>query len=394
MQYSVSLLHEALTVAAWIMMLLLGYREMKKYDKLYEEPNDEEEEAEEREYFFYKPRSFWYRMLIITILFVTFGCVGGDFLHNQVIYDMNVRSDHPIHFENIYVLLIKGLPTNYYLWRFCVWGTAAFLLFKILDEIKSDLDFSFFVFTLMLMNHFPNLRQTLGFMMMFYGYVLMFRSAEDTMPQKLVVGIILLIFSTFFHSTILVFIILSLLLFIPGTKSLPIVIVSLIAFPFLYDITKELSTQFVGLVSSNDMMQEKATKYIESSFRVELNIRGFLKLFINRLPVLMLFFYGIKKVLIEKVEVSYMEKHLLMLTYMLIYISCLFFNNNVSAYLSQRFWDAACYPLTIFAMVFLRNYSGNLYVKVTMYAFLISNIFNMAYSLYTIDNFNANANSF
>ena len=392
MQYSVSLIHEALTVIAWIVMLLLGYREMKKYEKLYEEADYDEEE--EREYFFYKPRSFWYRMLILTILFVTFGCVGGDFLHNQVIYDMNLQSDHPIHFEDVYVLLIKGLPSNYYVWRFCVWGMAAYLLFKILDEIKSDLDFSFFVFTLMLLNHFPNLRQTLGFMMMFYGYVLMFRSAEDAMPQKLFMGIILLILSTFFHSTILVFIILSLLLFIPGTKSLVVVIVSLIAFPFLYDITKELSTQFIGLVSSNDMMQEKATKYIESSYRVELNIRGFLKLFINRLPVLMLFFFGIKKILIEKVEVSYMEKHLLMLTYTLIYVSCLFFGNNVSAYLSQRFWDAACYPLTIFAMVFLRNYSGSLYVKVVMYAFLISNIFNMAYSLYTIDNFNANANSF
>ena len=392
MHYSVSLIHEALTVIAWIVMLLLGYREMKKYDKLYEEAGYEEEE--EREYFFYKPRSFWYRMLILTILFVTFGCVGGDFLHNQVIYDMNLQSDHPIHFEDVYVLLIKGLPPNYYVWRFCVWGMAAYLLFKILDEIKSDLDFSFFVFTLMLLNHFPNLRQTLGFMMMFYGYVLMFRSAEDAMPQKLFMGIILLICSTFFHSTILVFIILSLLLFIPGSKSLAMVIVSLIAFPFLYDITKELSTQFIGLVSSNDMMQEKATKYIESSYRVELNIRGFLKLFLNRLPVLMLFFFGLKKILIEKVEVSKMEKHLLLLTYMLIYVSCLFFGNNVSAYLSQRFWDAACYPLTIFAMVFLRNYSGSLYVKVTMYAFLISNLFNMAYSLYTIDNFNANANSF
>jgi len=392
MQYSVSLIHEALTVIAWIVILLLGYREMKKYEKLYEEADYDEEE--EREYFFYKPRSFWYRMLILTILFVTFGCVGGDFLHNQVIYDMNLQSDHPIHFEDVYVLLIKGLPPNYYVWRFCVWGMAAYLLFKILDEIKSDLDFSFFVFTLMLLNHFPNLRQTLGFMMMFYGYVLMFRSAEDAMPQKFFMGIILLICSTFFHSTILVFIILSLLLFIPGTKSLVVVIASLIAFPFLYDITKELSTQFIGLVSSNDMMQEKATKYIESSYRVELNIRGFLKLFINRLPVLMLFFFGIKKILIEKVEVSYMEKHLLMLTYTLIYVSCLFFGNNVSAYLSQRFWDAACYPLTIFAMVFLRNYSGSLYVKVVMYAFLISNIFNMAYSLYTIDNFNANANSF
>ena len=392
MQYSVSLIHEALTVIAWIVMLLLGYREMKKYDKLYEESDYEMEE--EREYFFYKPRSFWYRMLILTILFVTFGCVGGDFLHNQVIYDMNLHSDHPIHFEDVYVLLIKGLPSNYYVWRFCVWGMAAYLLFKILDEIKSDLDFSFFVFTLMLLNHFPNLRQTLGFMMMFYGYVLTFRSAEDAMPQKLIMGIILLILSTFFHSTILVFIILSLLLFIPGTKSLVMVIASLIAFPLLYDITKELSTQFIGLVSSNDMMQEKATKYIESSYRVELNIRGFLKLFVNRLPVLMLFFFGIKKILIEKVEVSRMEKHLLMLTYLLIYISCLFFGNNVSAYLSQRFWDAACYPLTIFAMVFLRNYSGSLYVKVTMYAFLISNLFNMAYSLYTIDNFNANANSF
>lgn len=391
MQYSVSFLHELLTVIAWVAILLLGYREMKKYDKLYNEQDCEEDEAD---YFFYKPTSFWYRMLFITMLFCTFGCVGGDFLHNQVIYDMNVQSDHPIHFENVYVLLIKGLPTNYYLWRFCVWGLATFFLFKILDEIKSDLDFSFFIFTLMLLNHFPNLRQTLGFMMMFYSYVLLFNSAKDTMPQKLIMGIILLIFSTFFHSTIFVFILLSLLLFIPGTKSLAMVVVSLIAFPFLYDITKELSTQFVGMVSSNDMMQEKATNYIESSFRVDLNIRGFIKLFINRLPVLMIFFFGLKKVLIDRVEASYMEKHLLMLSYLLFYISCLFFNNNVSAYLSQRFWDAACYPLTIFAMVFLRNYSGNLYVKIALYAFLVSNIFNMAYSLYTIDNFNANANSF
>ena len=236
---------------------------MLKYDKLYEEFDYEGEEA----YFFYKPRSFWYRMLIFTMLFCTFGCVGGDFLHNQVIYDLNVQSDHPIHFENVYVLLIKGLPTNYYLWRFCVWGLAAFLLFKILDEIKSDLDFSFFVFTLMLLNHFPNLRQTLGFMMMFYGYVLLFRSAEDSMAQKLVMGIILLIISTFFHSTIFVFIIISLLLFIPGTKSLAMIIVSIIAFPFLYDMTKELSTQFIGLVSNNDMMQEKATKYISKGGR-------------------------------------------------------------------------------------------------------------------------------
>ena len=252
MQYSVSLTHEVLTVIAWIIMLLLGYREMRKYDKLYDEFDAEGEET----YVFYKPRSFWYRMLVFTMLFCTFGCVGGDFLHNQVIYDMNVQSDHPIHFENVYFLLIKGLPTNYYVWRFFVWGIAAFLLFKILDEIKSDLDFSFVIFTLMLLNHFPNLRQTLGFMMMFYGYVLLFRSVEDAMPQKLVMGIILLIISTFFHSTIFVFIVLSLLLFIPGTKSLAMIIVSVIAFPFLYDMTKELSTQFIGMVSNNDMMQE------------------------------------------------------------------------------------------------------------------------------------------
>ena len=44
-------------------------------------------------------------------------------------------------------------------------------------------------------------------------------------------------------------------------------------------------------------------------------------------------------------------------------------------------------------MIFLRNYSGSLYVKITMYAFLASNIFNMAYTLYTLDSFNANANS-
>lgn len=388
MLYSVSLLHEVLTVIAWVVMLLLSFREMNTYDKLYADFNHEEEE-----YFFYKPRSFWYRMLILTILFSTFGCVGGDFLHNQVIYDMNVASSSPIHFENVYVMLIKGLPKNYYIWRFCVWGLASFFLFKIMDEIKSDLDFSFLVFTLILLNYFPNLRQTLGFMLMFYGYVLMFRAVEDHMPKKLILGVIMLAISVFFHSAIFAFILISLLLFIPGSKSLAMIVATLLAFPFLYEMIKELSSSFIGLIGNNDTMQEKAVNYIESNFRVEININGFLKLIVNRLPVMMVFFFGIKKVLIEKVETSYMEKHLLMLTYLFIYISCLFFNNDVSAYLSQRFWDASLFPLTIFAMIFLRNYSGNIYIKATMFTFLISNIFNMAYSLYTIDNFNANANN-
>ncbi|MBR1903261.1 MAG: EpsG family protein [Bacteroidaceae bacterium] len=388
MFYSVSLLHEALTVIAWMVMLLLSYREVNIYDRLYADFNYEKEE-----YFFYKPRSFWYRMLILTILFCTFGCVGGDFLHNQVIYDMNVTSSTPIHFEDVYVMLIKGLPKNYYVWRFCVWGLASFLLFLIMDEIKSDLDFSFLVFTLILLNYFPNLRQTLGFMLMFYGYVLIFKAAEDHMLKKLILGIIMLAISVFFHSTIIAFILLSLVLFIPGAKSLTMIILTLLAFPLLYEMTKDLSASFIGLIGNNETIQEKAVNYIESSFRVEININGILKLIVNRLPVMMVFLFGIKKILIEKVETSYMEKHLLMLTYVFIYISCLFFNNNVSAYLSQRFWDASLFPLTIFAMIFLRNYSGSIYFKATMFAFLISNIFNMAYSLYTIDSFNANANT-
>ena len=35
MQYSVSLLHEVLTVVAWIVMLLLSYRETGIYNRLY-----------------------------------------------------------------------------------------------------------------------------------------------------------------------------------------------------------------------------------------------------------------------------------------------------------------------------------------------------------------------
>ena len=267
---------------------MLSYREVDIYDKLYADFNHEEE------YFFYKPRSFWYKMLILTILFSAFGCVGGDFLHNQVIYDMNVASSSPIHFENVYFLLIKALPNNYYIWRLCVWGLASFLLFKIMDEIKSDLDFSILVFTLILLNYFPNLRQTLGFMLMFYGYVLMFRGAEDHMPKKLILGVIMLVFSVFFHTTIFAFILLSLLLFIPGTKSLTMIIVTLLAFPLLYEMTKELSSSFIGLIGNNDIMQEKAVNYIESSFRVEINVNGLLKLITNRLPVMMVFLFGIK----------------------------------------------------------------------------------------------------
>lgn len=390
MQYSVSLTHEVVTVITWLTMLLLSYREMEKYDNLYADLQDEEDDDE---YFFYKPRTFWWRMLLFTILFCTFGCVGGDFLHNEVIYDLNITSDTPIHFEKVYFLLIKWLPQNYYVWRLCVWGLASLFLFKILDEIHSDLDFSFLVFTLMLLNYFPNLRQTLGFMLMFYGYVLLFRAKEDFSAKKLALGLAMLAVSVFFHSTTYIFILLSLLLFIPGTKSLAVIVISLIAFPFLYDITKELSAQLIAVLGSNDIMQEKATRYIESSLRVKVNINGFLKLFINRTPVLMVLLYGIKKIMIDNEKASYVERHLLMLSYVFLYISCLFFNNDVSAYLSQRFWDAASYPLTLFAMIFLRNHTGNRFVQYTLYAFLVSNIINMAYSLYNIDDFNANANA-
>jgi len=383
--YSVSHLHVILSVMLWYFMCYMCYRQMKIYNNI--EPENEEDEIS----FFYKPHNFQIIMLLLGIVFCTFCCTGGDFLHYFQLYDMNVDSDEPIHYEQYYYFLTQTLPHSYYLWRFCVWGIAFFFVYLIIRNLDTDADIAYLVFILYLLNYFSNPRQSLGVVLLVLGIIKLTKAKDSYMPiLATCMALAIIGFSTIFHATMYAYIAVALLCFIPGINNKYFIVLALCAMPILY-YNIQHNTQIIAnfLFSSNDEALEKTTHYLESDFRVTSNLFGWLKIIINRAPFVIIMFITSWRVFFKKEEVSYLEKHLLMFALILVYISILFFGNNISAFLSTRMWDTALYPLAFFSMIYFRNHWEDRIIRYSLYILLLSNTYNLIYEIYSVDKLNA-----
>lgn len=382
--YSVSHLHVVLSVLLWYVMLYLCYRQTRQYDVI--EPEFEEDEPE-----FFKPNGFQIKMLILGLAFCTIGCTGGDFLHNFKIYDMNVASNEPIHYEHYYYYLTQILPHNYYIWRFFVWGIAYIIVCFLIRRLDTDADIAYIIFILFLLNHFPNLRQSLGVVILILGLFVLTRISSSSTPVLMLCASLgLIAFSTIFHSTMYAFMAIALLCFVPGIKNKYTIIVAICIFPYLYNSihdTSSLITQYI--FSHNADALEKATSYLNSDYRVTSNVFGWIKIIINRSPFYILLAISTWRIFFRGEQVSYLEKHLLMFSLVLVYISVLFWGNDVSAYLSTRFWDNAIYPLAFFSMIYIRNHWEERIIRYTLYLLLFSNTYNLVYEIYNVDRLNA-----
>ena len=379
-EYSVSYSQVILSTFLWI----LAYYLCKRQTAIYNSLDDEYTTV------LYKPKGFLIVFGILIYIYSTFGCSGGDFLHYWKLYDLNATSKEPIHYELFFYKLQHILPHGYYWWRTAVWGCATCVLLAIIRRLRTDTDISCMVFVLLLMFHFPNLRQVLGFMIMYYGLIMLFDSIEEKQGLLMpIISIGIIALSTQFHSTMLLFISLSLLPIIPGVKNKHVIITLLLLFPVLYVSLSQMKG-YILLWSEEELSgMERAVHYIESDYRSSANLFGMIKMIINKLPVLALMFFSIWHVFFKRVETSLLCKNLLMASFIMIYLSFLFEGNDVSSFLSTRLWDTALYPLAFFSMIFLRDYITTKFITYTLLCLLFSNIYNLAYVIYSLDKMNA-----
>lgn len=379
-EFSVSYTQVILSALLWIFAYYICKRQTAIYNSL--------EDADATE--LYKPRGFLLVFGVLTFIYSTFGCLGSDFLHYWELYNKNATSSEPIHYEIFYYKLLHLLPNGYYWWRAAVWGGATCVLIAIIHRLKTDTDIACGIFVLLLMFHFPNLRQVLGFTIMYYGFILLFDGIEERrgiLQPILSIGIIAL--STVFHSTMILFIILSLIPIIPGIKNSYVIIALLLLFPVLYTSLSQMANYILFWTEANIGEVERATHYIESDFRSSSNLFGLIKMLINKLPILVLMAFSIWHVFFKRVETSLLCKNFLMASFLMIYMSFLFEENDISSYLSSRLWDAAMYPFAFFSMVFLREHITTVFIKYTLLCILFSNLYNLVYLIYSLDKINA-----
>ena len=112
------------------------------------------------------------------------------------------------------------------------------------------------------------------------------------------------------------------------------------------------------------------------------NFNGFIRMVIDRLPILLLLFVSVRDVFWKKMVLGRIYKYFLVMTYVLIYISYLFVGRDVSAFIAPRFWDASIFPFTLFLGGYLENKKATIYVYISFFLLIISKIFTYLYAFY------------
>lgn len=346
-------------ISLWFILLIRYFSQIKKTT------------FENKSYVF-----FW---LIVT-LFCTFNFMPGDYYSYRELYENLYRSSYAIHVEEFFYYLTQLLPHSYHLWRFVIWTTSTIIIILIFKKLKCPFDFSALIFTLLLMTYFAVPRNTLGYVVLYLAFVIIFSQNKKNKFFSLCIGIILIIWSFSLHKSMFMYILIMGFALIPLGKKL--FITSLIFFPILYKSVSYISSYILFNSFANETSQESGIGYLESDFRADANINGLIQLFITRLPIFLLLFYCIRNIFFKKEQIQYGSKVFLQYTYWLVYISYLFIGQNVSAFLSNRFWDASLYPLTIFLAGYLYKKPRSRFIKNCFYLLILSNLYQLSYAIF------------
>ena len=310
-------------------------------------------------------------LFFIITLYSVFEFAGGDFFHYKEFYERTHFLGTNDGLDPIYLWLIDVLPNNFYLWRLVVWGAASFIWIQIIKRLGYSVRLAGCLFLLIVFFLFVGARQALGFSLLYLGVTMMLNSTK--IKEKLL-GILIFLSAYFFHSTMIVYMLLSILALVPVKRRT--IIISLIMFPILYKIFDAFIEFFIVKFSLfNDDSADTMVRYLESDFRAKSNINGLIRRVIDRLPIFILLFVSIKDIWKNKIHLPKIYHYFLMMTYILIYISYLFIGREVSAYIAPRFWDAALFPLTLFLGGYLTNKKANLTIYVAVAFLVFSKLF-------------------
>ena len=322
---------------------------------------------------------FW---LTITVYSV-FEFSGGDYFHYMEFYEETHIKGYNDGLDPVYLWLMDILPHNFYLWRFIVWGCATFLWVLIIRTLNQNLKLAASLLLLIIIFLFAGARQTLGFSMLYLGISLVLKPAGGI--KEKIFGCLFFCSSYFFHSTLVVYMLLILVACIPFYNK-NLILFSILAFPVIYKLMD--SSLFSSIINNLPMLQEdsadKMTRYIESDFRAYANIFGVIRNIIARLPIWLLLIYSIKKIFWDKEQTAYLNKVFLRMTYILIYISYLFTGKEVSSFIAPRFWDASLFPFTLFLTSYLNGKRLNIFLKICLVLLIINIIYSYLYGIYKV----------
>ena len=333
--------------------------------------------------------SYFFTGLFFIILSV-FLDPGGDFLNYLKLYNNYNQTHIERHLEPYYTWLIDVLPKNFYIWRLFVWGPAIILWMVILKHLKLNPHLSFILLLTIPLYNFVGARQQMGFSFLYLGMAICLYKNYNTLKIStrsfnIIVGLILIGLSLFFHKSMILYLSVFLIALIPFKRKT--IVISLILFPIIWSLLNVLVEFFISNIMAFDAAgQDHAERFVDAENKIETTLYGWIRIFIDKIPIWVLLYLSIKKVFFSKqpIKIPYFFKVILKMTYILIYFYALFIGKDVSKFLGPRFWDAALIPLSIFLAYFLFNEKRNKILNFTLLLLVVGKLYTFFYSFYKL----------
>ena len=317
--------------------------------------------------------------ILLGCCYSVFAFLTGDFFNYEELYNLAILHGEENHFEPFYYWLIHVLPTNYYLWRAVVWGSAVIIAALIYRKTSPNFRQCSFLFCLMVLPTFPNLRNNLGLVVLYYS-VIIFLFSQRNFKTRIILLILGIICAYQLHKSMFMYIVIFGIAMLPTNKYF--FIGSILGFPFIYKYVPLLSSLFLKDSFANEASMASGQGYLDAGLSQIANFYGILQVSIWRLPVLILIAYAIYHIYFKQYIISYRFRVFLNYSYILLYMACLFYAQPVSEFFSSRFQDAVMLPLTIFLGYYLTVIHKSKIVKISLYTLVLANLYDFSYSFY------------
>lgn len=322
-------------------------------------------------------KSYGFVVLYLT-LYSVFAFAEADTYHYMGLYEDLYKTQFSWHVEPAHFWIIKHLPHGYYIWRLFIWGISAMIFVKAFKYLKISADVAGFVIAIIMLNPFSQTRGTLGFSIMMFAlsYYVPFRIGN--VIRFVFVGLTIAL-STFFHKSLGIYALLfPLAVLLPYNKKT--IILSLILFPVFYTAIYTLSSDILGMGFLGEQTIDRGASYLERESEGTYNIYGILTNSIMWIA-LFLYFQETTKYYLKNTcnkVILYIQKY----TFVLVYISFLFYGQNISSFLYTRTLHFAMFPLAISFAYYLQNSTFSKMTKWTMFFFFLNTLYEITYHIY------------
>ena len=279
------------------------------------------------------------------LLYSVLGFLEWDTYHYYIMYEDMVNGYFSIHVEEIYFWLIKALPHNYLLWRLCIWGTATILMIWSAKKLKLNSNTFCFIAAALFITRLAVSRSGLGIALLVFCSILLIQSFEKKRVIPILIAGTGIILSTHLHSSMPIFVGCMILAFVlPFNKKT--ILISLVLFPLLYVSLMQLLGPIMSYLSLNEEQASFISQYIESE-KLATNALGWIPIIIEKTSFILLMFLLTKKMVYDKIPQTSAHRLMFKFSYIMVYLSFLFFEQGTSSWISSRTLHAATFGLVL-----------------------------------------------